>query len=67
MFIVRCNKCGHEQKTNPDVKKKGGITSKVKRCVYCGHSFRIHSSIDNTRIVKEIKNIQDSSALFISS
>lgn len=54
MLIVRCPKCGRDQKTNPIIKKEGDMTSKVKRCVYCGHSFKIHSSIDKSRIVKNI-------------
>jgi uncharacterized Zn finger protein len=56
MLIVRCPKCGKDQKTDPRLKKKGDIISKVKRCVYCGHSFKIHSSIDKSRIVKRVEN-----------
>ena len=53
MLIVRCPKCGHDQRTDPKVEKLGDVTKKVKRCVYCGHSFRIHSNMDKSRIVKE--------------
>jgi uncharacterized Zn finger protein len=55
MLIVRCPKCGKDQKTNPILKNTGDVTSKVKRCVYCGHSFKIHSSIEKTRIIKTVE------------
>lgn len=51
VLIVRCPKCGKDQKTMPNIKKRGDITTKVKRCVYCGHSFKIHSSLPRSRIV----------------
>ncbi len=54
MLIVRCPHCGKGQKTNPIIKKQGDMTSKVKKCVYCGHSFKIHSSQESSRIVKTI-------------
>ncbi|MGV8163024.1 MAG: hypothetical protein ACP5N2_06860 [Candidatus Nanoarchaeia archaeon] len=52
MLIVRCPKCGKDQRTAPIVKREGDLTNKVKRCVYCGHSFKIHSSLAKSRIVK---------------
>jgi hypothetical protein len=55
MLIVRCPKCGKDQRTDPRTEKQGDITKKVKRCVYCGHSFKIHSSPVTSRIVKEEK------------
>jgi len=50
MLTVKCPKCKHDMKYMPS---KGDITKKVKRCVYCGHSFRVHSSLKKSRIVKE--------------
>ena len=38
MLLVMCPKCGGRQKTNPQ-----RIMNSVKRCVYCGRSFVIHS------------------------
>lgn len=55
VLIVRCPKCGQDQKTAPNVKKTGDITKKVKRCVYCGHSFKIHGSLVKSRIVGVVK------------
>jgi len=52
MLIVRCPKCGRDQRTDPRIKNNGDMTTKVKRCVYCGHSFKIHSSLPTSRIVK---------------
>jgi len=46
-----CPKCGNKMLCNP----RGLPVKKVKRCVYCGHSFTIHSGGNNTRIVKRIK------------
>ena len=53
MFIVKCPKCGMNQKTDPRIKSLSEVSSKVKRCVYCGHSFKIHPNIDNSRIVSK--------------
>jgi len=49
MLTVRCPKCHHDQKCDP---KPGNITDKVKRCVYCGHSFKIHIDQTKSRIMK---------------
>ncbi|MBN2459647.1 hypothetical protein JXB28_05155 [Candidatus Woesearchaeota archaeon] len=49
MLIVLCPKCGHQQKTNPQK-----VISAVKTCVYCGHRFKIHSSIKKSRVVKRV-------------
>jgi len=54
VLIVRCPKCGKDQKTAPNIEKLGDLTKKVKRCVYCGRSFKIHSNIANTRIVGQV-------------
>lgn len=51
VLVVKCPKCGHNQKTDPKVVATGDLTKKVKKCVYCGHSFKIHSNIDKSRIV----------------
>ncbi len=44
-LLVMCPKCGGRQKTQP---KK--IKGSIKRCVYCGHSFVIHS-LEKERIL----------------
>jgi len=49
MLLVMCPRCGNQQKTNPKV-----VLGSVKKCVYCGHSFVIHSS-QKDRIVKLIE------------
>ncbi|MBR9692859.1 hypothetical protein GOV07_02900 [Candidatus Woesearchaeota archaeon] len=51
MFIVKCPGCGKEQKTQP---RPGLVTSKTKRCVYCGRNFKIHGSMPKSRIVKKV-------------
>ena len=48
MLKVSCPKCKHQMNYDP---KPGSITDKIKRCVYCGHSFKVHSNPDNSRIV----------------
>jgi len=52
VLVVRCPKCGNEQRTAPRVKKHGDVPKKVKRCVYCGFSFKIHSNLEKSRIVR---------------
>jgi len=52
MIIVKCPNCGNTQKTDPRVEKQGDLTKKVKRCVYCGKSFKIHSNQTKSRILK---------------
>ena len=47
-LLVMCPNCGGRQKTNPKV-----ISGSVKRCVYCGKSFVIHS-MNKDRILKEV-------------
>jgi hypothetical protein len=49
MIIVKCPKCKHDMKYDP---KPGMITSKSKRCVYCGHTFKIHSDLEKSKIVR---------------
>ena len=51
MFVVRCPKCKHTQRYAPV--KKGLVSEKVKVCVYCGSSFKIHPSLVESRIVRE--------------
>lgn len=54
MLIVRCDRCGNDQKTAPRVKGRWEVSKKSKRCVYCGKTFKIHSDITKTRIVQEV-------------
>lgn|GEM_PF-824327 len=50
VFIVKCPSCGHNQRYQP---KTGVLTKKSKRCVYCGRTFKVHSSLPKSRIVKK--------------
>ena len=52
MFKVMCPKCGNKMNYAP---RKGLPMRKVKRCVYCGKSFTVHSGGNNTRIVRRLK------------
>jgi len=45
-FLVKCPKCKHDMKYQTE---DSILSKKVKRCVYCGRSFKV---ID--RIVKRI-------------
>ena len=45
---VRCPKCHHDMLYQP---KKGLMSHKIKRCVYCGHSFKVHASPEKSRII----------------
>jgi len=47
-LLVMCPNCGGRQKTNPKV-----VSGSVKRCVYCGKSFVIHS-MRKDRILKHV-------------
>ncbi|MFH1212268.1 MAG: hypothetical protein V1659_05075 [Candidatus Woesearchaeota archaeon] len=51
MFVVNCPKCKNMMKVNPVSKD---ITKVKKRCVYCGHTFLIHSNLKNSRIIKQL-------------
>jgi acetyl-CoA carboxylase beta subunit len=48
MLVVKCPNCGRNMKTQP---RGGDVTTKVKKCVYCGKSFKIHSSMRKSQIV----------------
>ncbi|MCB9358496.1 hypothetical protein H6503_01065 [Candidatus Woesearchaeota archaeon] len=48
-FLVRCKKCNNSMKymtSGPNDE----LSKKTKRCVYCGHTFRVKEGI-----IKEIK------------
>jgi uncharacterized protein YbaR (Trm112 family) len=47
MFLLKCPKCKHDMKyqTTDQI-----LTKKVKKCVYCGRSFKIRD-----RIIKRLK------------
>ena len=51
MLIVKCPQCKHNQNYDP---KAGSLSEKSKKCVYCGKSFKVHSDLKKSRIVKEI-------------
>lgn len=50
MFVVKCPNCGKNQKTDPRINAITDLSKKVKRCVYCGKSFKI-SPPGKSRIV----------------
>ncbi len=54
MFIVRCDRCGQDQKVEPRVQRRCEVSQKSKKCVYCGKTFKIHSNFKKTRIVREL-------------
>jgi hypothetical protein len=55
MLKVSCPKCKKLQNYDPKPIKAGNsITDKIKRCVYCGHSFKIHSNQEKSRIIEKI-------------
>ncbi|MEM4710634.1 MAG: hypothetical protein QXL18_01670 [Candidatus Woesearchaeota archaeon] len=53
MIIVMCPKCFKKQKYLP---QKGLLSEKSKRCVYCGHTFKIYINPYKNRILKIEKN-----------
>ncbi|MBN1275409.1 hypothetical protein JXA12_03895 [Candidatus Woesearchaeota archaeon] len=61
MFVVRCPACKHTMRYQPV--KEGMVSEKKKRCVYCGHTFKIHPSLIDSRIVREEEQ-RTSSPLF---
>ena len=42
MLLLRCPKCGQKMKYNSATPI---LTKKRKRCVYCGHSFKVTDNI----------------------
>jgi transposase-like protein len=44
MFKVKCPKCKQEMLCSP-LNNKKAISSKYKRCVYCGKTFKITENI----------------------
>ncbi len=54
-FLVRCPKCSNSQKIT--IRKSSPLGS-VKTCVYCGKRFTIHSNVNNSKIIREIKCIR---------
>jgi Zn ribbon nucleic-acid-binding protein len=51
MFVVKCPQCKHDMRYH--ALKTGLVTEKRKRCVYCGHAFKIHVNLKDSRIVRE--------------
>jgi len=50
ILLVKCPKCGKNMKVAPRI----DVTKATKRCVYCGKSFKIHTSPKDSRIVKRL-------------
>jgi len=42
MLILRCPKCKNKMKYQSS---DGYVAKKAKKCVYCGHSFRVSNHI----------------------
>ena len=47
-LLVMCPQCGNRQKTQPQK-----VMGAVKKCVYCGRSFVIHSAAKD-RIIQRV-------------
>ena len=54
MFVVRCDRCGNDQKVAPRLRGRWEVSKKSKKCVYCGKTFKIHSDFSKSRIVEEV-------------
>ncbi len=57
MLKVSCPKCKKVQNYEPKIKNINhySITTKIKRCVYCGYSFKVHSNQEKSRIVENVR------------
>lgn len=57
MLKVSCPKCKKVQNYQPQLIDNitKSLNTKIKRCVYCGYSFKIHSNQEKSRIVENIK------------
>lgn len=51
MFVVKCPQCKHDMRYH--ALKTAPVTEKRKKCVYCGHTFKIHVNLKDSRIVRE--------------
>jgi len=45
-MLLRCPKCGHDQKYLPS---KPGLVGKSRKCVYCGRSFKVSTHIVSSK------------------
>jgi len=57
VLLVKCPKCGNQQKTQPRGKYLGGKIKgknlyKKKSCVYCGWTFNIYKNVNSHQIIK---------------
>jgi transcription elongation factor Elf1 len=50
MLLVKCPRCKKDMKCDPRI----DISKAVKVCVFCGKSFKIHSNLLKSRIVKKL-------------
>jgi acetyl-CoA carboxylase beta subunit len=55
MLKVKCPKCKKDQNYDP---RPGQLSSKTKRCVYCGHTFKIYSDQRKNNIVRIVKIVR---------
>lgn len=52
MLTVKCPRCKHDMLYDPKISQATPtVVGKKKRCVYCGMTFSVHSSIPATNIV----------------
>ena len=61
MFVVKCPECKHDMRYH--AVKTAPVSDKKKKCVYCGHTFKIHVNLKDSRIVREEKK-HTTTALF---
>jgi len=64
MFVVRCPECKHTQRYQSA--KTAPVSEKKKKCVYCGHTFKIHPSLVKSRIERE-EEVNTTTPLFHSA
>ncbi|MBI2128706.1 hypothetical protein HYU07_00555 [Candidatus Woesearchaeota archaeon] len=50
MLLLKCPKCRQEMKYQ---NKDGILTKKIKKCVYCGHSYKVGDNIKWISLVKD--------------
>ncbi len=50
ILIVQCPACKKKMKCSP----RTDITKAIKKCVYCNRNFKIHSSLEKSRVVGKV-------------
>lgn len=52
MLKVQCPRCKQTMLTDPKLVRSADLKTKSKRCVYCGHTFKIYKSVRDHQIKK---------------